>query len=157
VKVEPRDSCDHAPVTAAPSHDPPRILVAEDDPEMRRLVSEALRRDGYEVITVPDGGRLLVTLAHELVDNDGADLVDLLVSDIRMPVCTGIQIVEQIRAARWRLPVILMTAFGDEATRGHAHALGALLFDKPFDLEDLRVAAASLLRRYLHAPPSRSV
>jgi len=43
--------------------------------------------------------------------------------------------------------VILMTAFGDDATRAHAARLGALLFDKPFDLDDLRTAAMSLLQR----------
>jgi DNA-binding response OmpR family regulator len=136
-----------AALTAAPVHDPPRILVAEDDDEMRRLVVEALRGDGYDVIAVPDGGRLLVTLAHEMVGRDGDELADLLVSDVRMPVCSGMQIVEQLRASRWRMPVILMTAFGDDSARAQADRLSALLFDKPFDLDDLRTAVASLLRR----------
>ncbi len=114
---------------------------------MRRLVVEALRQDGYDVIAVADGGRLLVTLAHEYVDKSGAGLADLVVSDLRMPVCSGMQILEQVRAAHWRIPVILMTAFGDQATRDHARMLGALLFDKPFDLDDLRTAAAALLQR----------
>lgn len=141
-------------LTATPVHDPPRVLVAEDDADMRRLVREALLQDGYEVIAVSDGGRLLVTLAHEFVDDDGAELPDLLVSDVRMPVCTGIQILEQLRGARCRIPVILMTAFGDTATRDHARTLGALLFDKPFDLDDLRTAVASLLRRAPLARPA---
>jgi DNA-binding response OmpR family regulator len=121
--------------------------VAEDDADMRRLVTEALRKDGYDVRALSDGGRLLVTLAHEYVNKGGIDLVDLLVSDIRMPVCTGMQILEQLRAAHWKVPVILMTAFGDAGTRVHARSLGAVVFDKPFDLDDLRTAAASLLRR----------
>lgn len=114
---------------------------------MRLLVVEALREDGYDVIAVPDGGRLLVTLAHEIVDQNGAELADLLVSDVRMPTCSGMQILEQLRASQRRMPVILMTAFGDAATHDHAEALGALLFDKPFDMDDLRTAVASLLRR----------
>lgn len=136
-----------AALTADPIHDPPRVLVAEDDEEMRRLVVEALRKDGYEVISVSDGGRLLVTLAHEFVDGEGVELADIVVSDLRMPVCSGMEILEQVRAARWRTPVILMTAFGDAGTREHARTLGALLFDKPFDLDDLRTAVALLLRR----------
>ena len=108
---------------------------------------EALRKDGYDVVAVNDGGRLLVALAHGFVDHEGVNLADLVVSDVRMPVCTGMQILEQLRAARWHVPVILMTAFGDAATREHARTLGALLFDKPFDLDDLRTAVASLLRR----------
>ena len=80
-----------AALTANPIHDPPRVLVAEDDEEMRRLVVEALRKDGYEVISVSDGGRLLVTLAHEFVEGEGAGLADIVVSDLRMPVCTGMR------------------------------------------------------------------
>jgi DNA-binding response OmpR family regulator len=125
----------------------PRVLLAEDDADMRRLVVEALQKDGYEVIAVPDGGRLLVTLARELADADSSALPDLIVSDIRMPTCTGMQILEQLRAVHRNVPVILMTAFGDAATREHARSLGAVLFDKPFDLNDLRAAASRLLRR----------
>jgi DNA-binding response OmpR family regulator len=136
-----------AALSAPPVHDPPRILVAEDDTDMRWLVVEALRKDGYEVIAVSDGGRLLVTLAHEFEDRNGSGLPDLLVSDLRMPICSGMHILEQLRAANWRIPVVLMTAFGDTATRERARKLGAWLFDKPFDLDDLRTAVASLLRR----------
>ena len=75
------------------------------------------------------------------------NLVDLLISDIRMPVCTGIQILEQIRASGWRMPVILMTAFGDDATRNGRAALGALPLDKPFGMDTLRLAAGHLLGR----------
>jgi DNA-binding response OmpR family regulator len=134
-------------LTAPPVHEPPRVLVADDDAEMRRLVCDVLLGDGYDVIVVPDGGRLLVTLAHEFVDAGGVGLADLVVTDVRMPVCSGLQILEQVRAVEWRIPFILMTAFGDAAAREHARSLGALLFDKPFDLDDLRTAVASLLRR----------
>jgi DNA-binding response OmpR family regulator len=80
--------------------------------------------------------------------------VDLLISDVRMPTCTGMQILEQLRAAHWQTPVILMTAFGDAATRQHAKALGAVLFDKPFDIDDLRTAVACLLRREPEGAPA---
>jgi DNA-binding response OmpR family regulator len=136
-----------AALTALPLHSPPRVLVAEDDPEMRRLVVEALRGDGYEVLEARDGGRLLVELAQELAGGSRPDLVDLLVTDLRMPICNGLQIVEQLRAARCPTPVVMMTAFGDATTRDRALALGALLFDKPFDVDDLRTAVACLLRR----------
>jgi DNA-binding response OmpR family regulator len=134
-------------LAAPPLHTPPRILVAEDDEAMRGVVVDTLRKDGYAVSEVSDGGRLLVTLAKECAHVDGAELVDLLVSDVRMPVCTGLEILEQLRAAKWHVPVILMTAFGDEATKNRARLLGAILFDKPFDMDDLRTAVACLLRR----------
>lgn len=131
---------------SSPIHAPARILVAEDDDAMRRLVVETLQRDGYAVKQVPDGGRLLVTLAHEYLSHEREQLVDLLISDVRMPICTGLQIVEQLRAARCPLPIILMTAFGDESTRRHAWALGSLLLDKPFQMEELRAAVGRLLQ-----------
>jgi DNA-binding response OmpR family regulator len=134
-------------LAAPPVHTPPRVLVAEDDEAMRGVVVDTLRKDGYVVSEAPDGGKLLVTLARGYAQVEGADLIDLLVSDVRMPVCTGLQILEQLRAARWPVPVILMTAFGDEATRKRARLFGALLFDKPFDMDDLRTAVAYLLRR----------
>jgi DNA-binding response OmpR family regulator len=125
----------------------PIVLLAEDDPEMRGLVAEALRGDGYEVVELADGGRLLVDIAARLKAGSGADSLDIIVSDIRMPVCTGLQILAALRDAHWRTPVILMTAFGDEATRKHAESLQAVLLDKPFDIDELRAAVANLVPR----------
>ncbi len=142
------DSSELRPPSAALLPDgsrPRRVLVAEDDPEMRRLVVEALRKDGYQVDSVSDGGRMLIALAHGIVDPTGGSLPDLIVSDVRMPVCSGLQLLEQIRTAHLRMPVVLMTAFGDDATRKQAHSLGARLLDKPFDLGELRRVVASLL------------
>jgi CheY-like chemotaxis protein len=124
-----------------------RVLVAEDDREMRRLVVEALRKDGHEVTEATDGGRLLVRLA-EVFDHDPSLAgVDLIVSDIRMPVCNGLDLVERMFEARWRVPCILMTAFGDDEIRRRAEAVGAILLDKPLSLEELRQAVARLARR----------
>lgn len=69
-----------------------------------------------------------------------------IVSDIRMPVCSGMQLLEQLRALCYRIPFILITAFGDSESREHARQLGALLFDKPFDIDDLGRAVERLLR-----------
>jgi CheY-like chemotaxis protein len=124
-----------------------RILVAEDEPSMRRLVADALRGEGYEIVEVADGGRLLVDLASRLKRGEGADSLDLIISDIRMPVCTGLQILAALREAHWTTPVILMTAFGDAATRRHAESLAATLLDKPFDVDALRRAVSRLLPR----------
>jgi CheY-like chemotaxis protein len=126
---------------------PFRVLVAEDDVEMRRVVVDALRDDGYDVVELADGGRLLVDIADRMKAETAGASVDLIVSDIRMPICTGLQILEVLRQSHWHTPVILMTAFGDDATRKRAESLMAVLFDKPFDVDDLRTAVAHLLRR----------
>jgi DNA-binding response OmpR family regulator len=131
----------------------PRVLVADDDTEMRRLVAESLRKDDYDVVEEVDGGRLLVRIAAIYAFERTVDPFDLIVSDIRMPVCSGLDIVKGLRDAHWRTPVILMTAFGDDETRRRAEALGALLFDKPFQMKTLRLAVRSLLEGHAGALP----
>lgn len=119
-----------------------RVLVAEDDPEMRRLVVEALRKDGHNVLEASDGGRLLVLLAAAFDRDPTLGAVDVIVSDVRMPVCSGLDLIERLFEARWRVACILITAFGDDQIRRRARAVGALLLDKPFSMRDLRDAVA---------------
>ncbi len=123
----------------------PRVLVAEDDAEMRRLVADALRKDGYDIVEESDGGRLLVRIAAIYSFRRTSDPVDLIVSDVRMPVCSGLDILKGLRDAHWQTPVILMTAFGDAETRARAESLGAHLFDKPFTMQALRAKVRELL------------
>jgi CheY-like chemotaxis protein len=132
----------------------PRVIVAEDDPEMRRLVVEALRKDGHHVTEVADGGRLLVQIAEAFDRDPSLSQVDVIVSDVRMPVCNGIELLERLADARWGVPVILMTAFGDEDTRKRAARIGAVLFDKPLSLEALRDAVNRLAARRPWPPPA---
>lgn len=113
---------------------------------MRSLVVDALERLGYCVRSVCDGASLLEQVSQQLVSPyDGDGRVDLLISDIRMPAVGGLAVVEALRKARCAMPVILMTAFGDEETRRQAESLGAILFDKPFALADLRRAVIELV------------
>jgi CheY-like chemotaxis protein len=131
-----------------------RVIVAEDDPEMRRLVVEALRKDGHHVVEAADGGRLLVQIAEAFDHDPSLSLVDVIVSDVRMPVCNGLELLERLADARWRVPVILMTAFGDEDTRKRAERIGAVLFDKPLSLGALREAVNRLAARRSFPPRS---
>ena len=120
---------------------PARIGVAEDDPEMLLVIVETLRADVHEVESVRDGRQLLTKLARRTERRP----FDLIVSDIRMPTCSGLQIVEALRAAHRTIPVLLMTAFSDDETRAHAERLGVVLFDKPFALAELSAAIARLV------------
>jgi DNA-binding response OmpR family regulator len=120
-----------------------RVLVAEDDAEMRRMVIQALRLDGYQVIEAEDGEELLSLLLAN--DSTQHAPIDLIVSDVRMPGISGVDMLETLRAADDSTPVILMTAFPDDLMRRRADNLHAMLFDKPFELGDLRVAVAALL------------
>lgn len=121
----------------------PRILVAEDDDEMRRVLVDALRGDGCEVYEVSDGGALLIELARN--HRFHYDTVDLVVSDVRMPLCSGLQALETLRGTNARTRFLLLTAFGDEGMHARAAALGAMLLDKPFSTRKLRHTVADLL------------
>ncbi|MEO8874788.1 MAG: response regulator [Polyangiaceae bacterium] len=125
-----------------------RILVAEDDVEMRRLVIESLRADGHEAVDVTDGGQLLIQITNFYRLRPDPEPIDLVVTDIRMPVCSGLEIVEALRNAHWTTPIVIMTAFGDGETRTRAKDLGAVLLDKPFKMKTLReIVRVLLLRR----------
>lgn len=137
---------DHDPQHLEQSRRRPRVLLAEDDDELRRMIREALEASGYDVLEVIDGGRLLVRLGQEYRSGQPEESFELLLSDVRMPICTGLQIVESLRLARSSIPVILITAFGDDATRARAERLGAVLVDKPFDVDEL----VSIVGRHLN-------
>lgn len=87
-----------------------------------------------------------MALSRELLAG-GEVSTDLVVADVRIPMFSGLQVLRALRGAHCFVPVILMTAFSDDSTREAVHALGAVLFGKPFDLGHLRTAAALLLRR----------
>ena len=77
----------------------------------------------------------------------GPDAVALIVTDNRMPGCTGLELLTALRAAHWETPVILITAFGSAATHRHAAALGATaVLDKPFPLDQLRALVRDTVR-----------
>ena len=115
-----------------------RVLVAEDDSEMRRLVVEALRKDGHDVTEAADGGWLFVMLAEACHHDPLFPAVDCIVSDVRMPICGGLDLLERLIDVSGSVPVILMTGFGDDELRARADRLGALLIEKPLSLEALR-------------------
>lgn len=119
------------------------ILVAEDDLEMRRLIVATLRRDRYEVIEAPDGIALL-----DCVESAALSGVHLaaIVSDIRMPLLSGMDALAVLEATSAEVPVILITAFGDGETHAEAHQLGAFaILDKPFDMTALSAAVAAAI------------
>ena len=128
--------------SAAPrcGDDTKRIIVAEDDAEMRDLIAAALRKDGHEVTAVADGAKLLL----EVVARPPERGLDLIVSDLRMPVSSGLQILKGLREAGWKTPFVLLTAFGDDQTRTLTESLDAVLLDKPFELDALRATVKRL-------------
>jgi len=109
-----------------------RILIAEDDDNVRRFVAQALTISGHEIVEAEDGG-----LAAEIMQEENGSF-DLLLSDIKMPVMDGIGLALQVGAQFPEITIVLMTGFADQRER--AHGLDALIYDvvtKPFSLDIL--------------------
>ena len=125
----------------------PRILLAEDDLQMRRLLAISLRMDGYQVTEAASGMDVLIRIGPSLYSGMEFEF-DLIISDIRMPVVDGLEILAGLRRCEGAPPVILITAFGDPQTHADAERFGAVeLLDKPFEMNEL----CAVLRRVL--PP----
>jgi DNA-binding response OmpR family regulator len=122
---------------------PRRIVLAEDDPEMRGLLADVLREDGHDVLLAETGLELI--RAAQRAEDAGLP-VDLVITDVRMPGWSGLEALDFLRRQGTRAPVIVMSAFGSARLHTAARALDAtLVIDKPFDLDDLRAAVALLL------------
>ena len=117
-----------------------RILVVEDDASILEGLQAALEADGYEVETAADGIR-----GWEKAQK--ADL-SLLVLDLMLPGMSGLEIAKKLRDAGSRVPIIMLTAKGDEEDRVLGLELGADDYlTKPFSVRELQARIRSVLRR----------
>jgi len=116
-----------------------KVLVADDDADLRELIAFTLTQAGYLVIKAADG-----PAAVRAFENESADL---LVLDINMPGLSGFQVCEAIRA-RSRVPVMMLTVRGEEEDLVRALDLGADDYlTKPFSPRTLLARIKALLRR----------
>jgi CheY-like chemotaxis protein len=124
----------------------PCVLVAEDDDSIRAMVAAAFKRDGYDVIEACSGAELLDHIGSSILFGSSYPPPDVIVSDIRMPGFTGLEILAGLRQAGWDTPIVLMTAFGDEHVRDAAKKVGAnAVFIKPFEIDALSAAVRGML------------
>jgi DNA-binding response OmpR family regulator len=123
----------------------PRVLVAEDDASMREFVGHVLRKEALEVEELPDGERLLVRLIEAFMPRHRG--VDLVVSDVHMPFCSGLDILKKVRLSRYPTPVLLMTAVGEQGLAARVRELGGRLLEKPFTSHALLQVVRELLGR----------
>jgi len=115
------------------------VLVADDDEDLRSLVAETLRADGYRVVEAHDGAELLEHLRAGLAGSRTNP--DVVVTDVLMPKLSGLGVLDALRRAQWNVPVILMTVMGDGSVHTLARRLGAVcVLRKPLDIDDLRTA-----------------
>jgi len=141
----PLDAPDMAPAAkpAAGGHE--TILLAEDDPAVRHVISEVLTQQGYRVLSAPDGASALaVARAHP-------GEIQLLVTDMVMPGMTGRELAETLLAGRPAVRVIYTSGYTDDAVVRHGVLeAGMLYLQKPFTPN----ALAFKVREALDRPPS---
>jgi CheY-like chemotaxis protein len=114
------------------------VLVADDDGDLREIVAETLRADGYEVTEARDGSELLELLERAAEEDTRPDII---VTDVKMPLLSGLGVLSAMRRAHLPVPVVVMTAYAHDSVRTVARRLGAVgVLRKPFDIDDLRTA-----------------
>jgi two-component system response regulator PilR (NtrC family) len=120
------------PVSEAADRRPPRILVVDDERSMRELLAIVLRREGYEVL-LADNGRAAIDLLER-------EPVDLLISDIKMPDLSGVDVLRAAKKIDQDILGIMITAFASTETAVEAMRLGACDYlSKPFDIDLLKM------------------
>jgi len=116
------------------------ILVAEDDGDLRQGLIDLLEAEGFRVAAAADGAAALAAWR--------AERPDLLLLDVMMPEKSGYDVCREIRRVDPRLPIIMLTAKGEEIDKVIGLELGADDYvTKPFGLHELRARIASVLRR----------
>jgi two-component system response regulator PilR (NtrC family) len=109
-----------------------RILVVDDEPSMREMLRIVLRRDGYEVM-IAENGRDAIEQLHR-------SQFDLLLSDIKMPDVTGVEVLRAAKDINRDIVAFMMTAHASTNTAVEAMRLGAVdYFTKPFSMDELRL------------------
>ena len=117
-----------------------KILIAEDDGELRQLFSHVLTKNGYTVRGVSDG--------QEALDAMQGDYFDLIISDIMMPRVDGYELVSRLRSAGNQTPVLMITAKDafDDMQRGFLSGTDDYMV-KPVNVNEMVLRVSALLRR----------
>lgn len=122
-----------------------RVLVVEDDDAIRRGIADALTFAGYEVLAAASG--------HEGLSRALAAAIDLVLLDLMLPGPSGFEILRAVREARPTLPVIILSARGEEADRVRGLRLGGDDYVvKPFSVKELLARVEAVLRRSPERP-----
>ncbi len=114
------------------------VLIADDEQNLRKVLSALLRHDGHKTIAVPNGESALHAVSHEYID--------MLITDLRMPGMGGLELLDAVHQSHPTLPVIVITAHGSIDTAMSALRKGAVDYiTKPFDKEELKLAVRKAL------------
>lgn len=125
---------------------PARILLAEDDGDLRMLLALKLQDAGFAVTEVCDGKDLLERLIDAAPEEGGPDPFDIILSDVNMPHFNALDVMIGARRRLTTTPIVLMTSFAEAHIREQARRLGvAAVLDKPLRLDDLSATLVQIL------------
>src|SRR5919204_3421791 len=128
------------PTAAETTSSPRTVLVADDDPRLRHLLTHTLQLGHYRVVAAADGSSALVRASQ--------DQPDLYVLDVTMPDMDGFEVCRRLREQRVISPILMLTGRGDEADRIAGLEAGADDYQtKPFGARELLARVNALLRR----------
>jgi DNA-binding NtrC family response regulator len=115
------------------------VLIVDDEPNVRRVLSALLRRDAYRTLEAGDGEEALQVL--------DAEAVHAVVADLKMPRMNGLELLEAVQKRHPGVPVVLLTAHGTVGSAVEALKRGALDYlTKPYDPEEVRQVVAKAVK-----------
>jgi two-component system response regulator AtoC len=127
-------------VTAAVDPELKRVLIADDELNMRRVLEAILRREGYDVITAANGVEALAGMSRQ---------VHTVITDLKMPGLDGMGLLRKLSADYPDVPVVMITAHGSVENAVEAVKLGAFDYlEKPFEQEQIRQVVAKAINTY---------
>ena len=149
--VEPNgDGSTFADGVSASATGKPRILIVEDEPAMVQGLRDNFEYEGYEVISAADG--------VEGLERALTQTPDLVVLDVMMPRMSGLDVCKQLKSKRPGIPIIMLTARGQEIDKVVGLELGADDYvTKPFSIRELMARVKAVLRRVSPQAPSSDV
>ena len=117
-----------------------RVLVVDDEPELRELLADALSSEELEVVTAASGA--------EAIDLAGRFRPDMVITDVRLGDCNGLEVIDRLRSDQSEIPALVITGYGDAAVLAEASRRRPVdVLIKPVDVERLRSAVREELAR----------
>ncbi|MCL2700839.1 MAG: response regulator [Phycisphaerae bacterium] len=126
-----------------PLVDKPRVLIVDDEPALRALLADALGPGQYDLMFASNG--------REAMDLAAANSPDLIVTDLRLGDCTGLDVIDRLRQTRPNIPAVVITGHADPASLDQASSRRVDVLDKPLDLDRLRATVRQELDRHAQA------
>ena len=131
-----------------------RVLLVEDDDELRAVIAACLAAAGFEVIEASDGEGFIDRLTETLTAGSGRAF-DVILSDIQLPTFSALDVLVSAHSLIGQTPVVLLTGFGDPRTHENALLRGAtMVLDKPVRMALLCETVANLLALARAGSPS---